>query len=96
MAKHYIINEKTKTGKRVIELLNQAAKEDAKAVQNYSQDLFDRNNALGIGAPLTDDELEQLAVELEADEKVTLEEARKNILARIKKRNHERSYKKAS
>lgn len=96
MAKHYIINEKTKTGKRVIEFLNQAAKEDAKAVQNYSQDLFDRNNALGIGAPLTDTELEQLAMELEADETVTLEEARKNILARVKKRSHERSYKKAS
>ena len=96
MAKHYIINEKTKTGKRVIELLNQAAKEDAKAVQNYSQDLFDRNNALGIGAPLTDDELEQLAIELETDETVTIEEARKNILARVKKRSHERSYKKAS
>ena len=95
MAKHYIINEKTKTGKALVAMLNSAMKKDAKAVRNFSQDLFDKNMALGIGSPLTDKQLEQLTVEIEADETVTLVEARKNILGRLKAARNERSYKKA-
>lgn len=97
MAKHYIINEKTKTGKRLIEILNQAVKEDASAVQNYSQDLFDHNNALGIGPPLTDKELEQLAIELEDDETLTLEQAREQAIEYLKRKKQDGThYKKAS
>jgi hypothetical protein len=87
------VNDETKLGKVIVEMMQSAIKQDKKAVQIVEDDFMDK--LIFPGKPLTEEQLDKVTAAMESmEDYIPLEQAQRETMAFIKKRRNESGNKK--
>ena len=89
------VNDETKLGKVILDMIHSAIKQDNKSVKFIEEDFMDK--VIFPGEPLTEEQMEILTLVMEQEgDYITLDEAKKETMAFLKKKRNEIRNKKKS
>jgi uncharacterized protein YlaN (UPF0358 family) len=87
------VDDETKVGKAILDVIYAAIKQDKRAVQLVEEDFMD--NLIFPGKPLTEEQFDKMTVAMEDEgDYMTLEKAKKETMALLKKKRNENRNKK--